>query len=73
VTTDHLTLDLLELLWEKGYGLPSKIFNLRISDVVTLGLQQEIPDTAAQPWATSGLWLGVNLYGTGDFKPFKRD
>lgn len=73
VTTDHLTLDLLELLWEKGYGLPSKIFNLRISDVVTLGLQQEIPDTAAQPWATSGLWLGVNLYGTGDFKPFKRN
>jgi hypothetical protein len=72
VTTDHLTLDLLHLLWKKGYGLPSKIFNLRISDVVTLGLQQEIPDTAAQPWATSGLWLGVNLYGTGDFQTFKR-
>jgi hypothetical protein len=72
VTTDHLTLDLLHLIWKKGYGLPGKIFNLRISDVVTVGQQQELPESAAQPWASSGLWLGVNLYGTGDFKSFKR-
>lgn len=72
VMTEHLTLDLLHLLWKKGYGLPARIFNLRISDVVTVGARQELPESAAQPWATSGLWLGVNLYGTGDFKTFKR-
>jgi len=72
VTAQQLTHDVLELVWSKGYGMPSRIFNLRVSDVVTVGLQGEAPESAAQPWATSGLWLGVNIYGSGDFKTFKR-
>ena len=72
IMTDHLTLDILHLVWSRGYSLPSRIFNLRISDVVTLGVQRELPVSAAQPWASSGLWLGVNLCGTADFKTFKR-
>lgn len=73
VMSDHLTLDLLGMLWKKGYGLPSRMFNLRIEDVVTMGTERELPDSVAAPWATSRLWLGVNLYGTADFKTFKRN
>lgn len=72
VTTQQLTQDLLDVLWARGYGLPSTIFNLRISDVVTTTAYTELPETAAQPWTSSGIWLGVNIYGTGDFKTFKR-
>ena len=72
VTTQNLTYDILELIWSKGYSLPSKIFDLRISDVVTIGLQQELPASSSQPWANSGLCVGINIYGTGNFKTFKR-
>jgi DNA helicase II / ATP-dependent DNA helicase PcrA len=72
VMTDQLTLDLLSLLWNRGYGLPSRIFNLRIADVVTLGAERELPDSVAMPWAKSRLWLGVTICGTADFKTFKR-
>lgn len=72
VMSDHLTLDLLGMLWKKGYGLPSRAFNLRIADVVTMGTERELPDSVAMPWAKSRLWLGVNVYGTADFRTFKR-
>lgn len=71
VTTDSVTYDLLNLLHEKGYWLPKHIFNLRITDVVTMGLRTEAAASLALPYARSGFWLGVNIYGTGDFKPFK--
>lgn len=71
LTTDAVTYDLLDLLHEKGYWLPKRIFNLRISDVVTMGLHTEPPESLALPYARSGFWLGVNICGTGDFKPYR--
>lgn len=70
-TSDGLTYDLLDLLHAKGYYLPNSIFNLQIAAVVTMGLQTERTTALALPHAQSGLWLGVNLCGTGDFKIFK--
>lgn len=71
LTSDALTLDLLELVYDKGYHLPATIFNLQITEVVTMGLDREAPVTLAQPYLRSGLWLGINIYGSGDFKPYK--
>ncbi|KAB2310670.1 AAA family ATPase [Betaproteobacteria bacterium SCN2] len=70
-TSERLTFDLLHRLG-KNYYLPSSIFNLRITDVVTMGLHGDDVTGLATGWTTSGLWLGVNIYGTGDFKPVKR-
>lgn len=70
-TTGQITEDLLGLLWERGYGLPQKMFNLRIVNVVSLGMNEPPPGIAARH-ATSGLWIGVQVYGTADFRPFKR-
>jgi DNA helicase-2/ATP-dependent DNA helicase PcrA len=69
VMSQQLTYDLLQILHEKGYALPSRIFNLRISGVGTLTSETECALEA--PQRSSRLWLGVSLFGTGDFKPFK--
>lgn len=69
---DQLTYDLLHLLHPKGISLPRSILNLRISDVVTLS-DPEPPASTAGRFARSGIWLGVQLYGTGDFKVYKRN
>lgn len=73
-TTPQLTFDLLGRLHGKGYSypLPGRILNLRISDVVTMTYAGEASSSIAEEWARSGLWLGVNLYGTGDFKTYKK-
>lgn len=70
--SEQLTHDLLHMIHRHGYVLPPTLMGLRISDVVTFGQQQELPQTAAQPWATSGLWLGVNLVGAAYFALTKR-
>lgn len=69
-TTTQLTRDLLHLLWNKGYSLPSRIMNLRISEVGTL--TGEPPFVPVGKERISRIWLGVSLMGTGDFKPWKR-
>jgi hypothetical protein len=64
--------DLLSILHDSGYSLPSRIYNLRISRVVSL---HDAPDdgvTISTMFERSGMWLGVELFGTGDFKPSKR-
>jgi hypothetical protein len=68
-TTKHIPWDLLRLLYDKGYYLPGRIMNLRISAVGTY----TGPDDGklGDPERTSRLWLGVGLCGTGDFKPWK--
>lgn len=72
VTSEQLTYDLIERLHGDGYkySLPGRIFNLRIAEVITLTFESEAEPTVAQPWAGSGLWTGVRLYGTGDFKVY---
>lgn len=72
-TTQHVTFDLLDMLWEKGYSLPNRIFNLRINDVVTMTGHGEANQSIPDPWRSSRLWLGVTLSGTGDFKTWKRN
>ncbi len=73
VTRPQVTYDLLHLIGGRGYSLPSRIFNLRVAAVATLTVSGELPPSIPIPWAKSGLWLGVALQGTGDFKPRKRN
>ncbi|MCA0199881.1 MAG: UvrD-helicase domain-containing protein [Proteobacteria bacterium] len=68
-TGQQLTLDLLSLLHKKGYSLPRTILNLRIAGVGTVTAEGEFP--LEDPHRTSRIWLGVSLFGTGDFKPHK--
>lgn len=71
-TTMQLTSDLLHLLWAKKFTLPSRLFNLRISDVVTITVPPRGEESIPEPWRSSRIWLGVSLAGTADFKPYKR-
>jgi DNA helicase-2/ATP-dependent DNA helicase PcrA len=66
----QLCFDLLALLHGKGYSLPSRIHNLRIAGVGTVTSESEI--LLEDPDRTSRLWLGVSLFGTGDFSPRKK-
>jgi len=72
-TTQQVTTDLLDLLWDKGLLLPNKIFNLRIGEVVSLSARGDMDPVVPQPWQSSRLWLGITLFGTGDFKTWKRN
>ncbi|GES49983.1 hypothetical protein Rhsp01_34330 [Rhizobium sp. NBRC 114257] len=68
-TSQQLTYDLLHILHDKGYGLPSRIMNLRIAGVGTIS---DLGDRVLEePERSSRLWLGISLFGTGDFKTFK--
>lgn len=68
-TTPQLTFDLLHVLSKKGYSLPYRIFNLRISGVGTIA--SDVDARLEPPESSSRLWLGVSLFGTGDFRPTK--
>lgn len=70
VTSSELTYDLLHILHPKGYGLPWRIYNLRISSVGTI--TSEADHRLNAPESSSRLWLGVSLFGTGDFQPKKQ-
>ncbi|MDP3883670.1 UvrD-helicase domain-containing protein [Hydrogenophaga sp.] len=72
-TSEQLTWDLLDFLWKAGYSLPKTIYNLRIASVVTTGFDGEGSNRLPEPWRSSGLWLGLSLLGTGDFKMWKRN
>lgn len=66
-----LTFDLLGKL-NRQFTLPAKIRDLRITDVVTFGLQGDVTTGLVAPWSTSGFWLGVNIYGAGEFVPRRK-
>ena len=68
-TTNQISVDLLKILYKRGFALPSVIMNLRISGVGTL--TSDGIAGLGDPERTSGLWLGVGLFGTGDFQPRK--
>lgn len=69
-TAHQLTFDLLHILHDRGYRLPRTIMNLRIASIGTISSDAEFP--LEDPYRTSRLWLGVSLFGTGDFKTYKR-
>ena len=69
-TAPQLTFDLLNVLHGKGYALPGTIMNLRIAAVGTVTSDTEF--SLDEPDRTNRLWLGVSLFGTGDFKTIKR-
>ena len=69
-TAHQLTRDLLHMLHDRGFGLPNLIFNLRIASVGTVTSEGEFP--LEDPYRTSRLWLGVSLFGTGDFKTVRK-
>jgi hypothetical protein len=68
-TAPQLTFDLLHILHNRGYSLPNTIMNLRIAAVGTITAEGEL--ALEEPDRSSRLWLGVSLFGTGDFKTFK--
>ncbi|WLI87844.1 UvrD-helicase domain-containing protein [Massilia sp. R2A-15] len=70
-TTAQLTYDLLSVLGGKS-PLPGKIYNLRIGDIVTVVGPDETTVAVPAQFRASRLWLGVTLFGTGDFKPFRK-
>ena len=67
-TSQQLSRDLLKVLYGRGYPLPLTIMNLRISSVGTVTAIGDDVLELAEPERTSGLWLGVGLFGTGDFQ-----
>ena len=69
-TGSQLKFDLLDILYGRGFALPRRIFNLRIAGVGTVSSDAEF--ALEDPYRTSRLWLGVSLFGTGDFKTYKR-
>lgn len=71
-TSSQLTFDLLKLLG-KDYSLPSRIMNVRIADVRTLTAPAVLPDDVPAPWRKSRVWLGISLFCSADFKPFKKN
>ncbi|NKQ83460.1 UvrD-helicase domain-containing protein [Rhizobium ruizarguesonis] len=68
-TANQLSLDLLSVLHKRGFQLPRIIMNLRISSVGTVTSDGAV--SLGEPEKTSGLWLGVGLFGTGDFQTWK--
>jgi superfamily I DNA/RNA helicase len=68
-TSNQLSIDLLSVLHERGYKLPPTILNLRISSVGTI--TADGAGKLGDPERTSGLWLGVGVFGTGDFQTRK--
>lgn len=71
-TTAQVTHDLLDLLWDSGYSMPRNIYNLRIAEVNSIGVNADPNEDIPEPWRSSRLWLGITLAGTGDFKTWKR-
>jgi hypothetical protein len=71
-TAEQLSLDVSEIVSSKGFSLPKTFYNARIADVVTCTRQADEPGNAAEPWATSGFWLGVTLHGLASGKTFRR-
>lgn len=71
-TTAQVTHDLLDLLWDPGYAMPRNIYNLRIAEVNSIGVNADLTEDIPEPWRSSRLWLGITLAGTGDFKTWKR-
>jgi hypothetical protein len=72
-TTAQVTHDLLDLLWDPGYTMPRNIYNLRIAEVNSIGVNADLNENIPEPWRSSRLWLGITLAGTGDFKTWKRN
>ncbi|MGU9814206.1 UvrD-helicase domain-containing protein [Pseudomonas sp. LF135] len=72
LTTKQFTVDLLELLREKKISPPFKLYNMRISDVVTITAPIRSEDSIPEPWRSSRIWLGITLIGTAGFKGIKR-
>jgi hypothetical protein len=70
--SSQLTTDIVSRVWGLGYGLPKNIYNLRVMDVVTMAGQSNGVTGLANPWEKSGIWLGVSIFGTGDFKTYQR-
>jgi hypothetical protein len=67
--SQNVVYDLLGLLHPRN-SLPKIIMNLRILRVISIAEGRETSATVASAFASSGMWLGVQLFGTGDFKTF---
>ena len=71
-THQNLVYDLLTLLQPSGSALPQIIMNLRILRLVSLSGRAGGTGEVSSLFNTSGIWLGVELFGTGDFKTIRK-
>lgn len=69
-TADQLSRDIFMSTKKQGYKFPYYIYNLRIGGVGTVTSNADLP--LQVPEARSRLWLGLSLFGTGDFPMKKR-
>jgi hypothetical protein len=72
VTAEPVTQALLDLLWPKYRRFPATMYNLRIMEVTTINAAGEAGATLPAVYRQGGLWLGVNIQGTGDFRTYSR-
>lgn len=68
-TADQLSQDIYSTTKKMGYKFPYYVYNLRVGSVGSITSTAEFPLQA--PESRSRLWLGVSLFGTGDFKTKK--
>lgn len=66
----NLVYDLLSLLHTHGHSLPKVIMNLRIARVVSVAGYAGATGETSSLFTSSGMWLGVEVFGTGDFRTF---
>ncbi|MBA7705014.1 hypothetical protein ES703_113838 [subsurface metagenome] len=76
-TSKGLTEDLLDIMFglrnSRQYALPTRIFELRISQITTVVGDALTEKNIASPWNYSKLWLGIIFHGLGFFQyKFKR-
>lgn len=76
-TSQRLTVDLLDIMFglrnSRQYALPTRIFELRISQITTVVGDALTEKHIASPWNYSKLWLGIIFHGLGFFQyKFKR-
>ena len=65
-TAGQLTRDIFYTTKKQGYMFPFYIYNLRIGGVGTVTSDLEFP--LIEPESRSRIWLGLSIFGTGDFK-----
>ena len=60
-------------LYSVGWSEADEAFVARVAEFPSLAAHGDMDQAVPEPWQSSRLWLGVTLFGTGDFKTWKRN
>lgn len=67
-TSQQLTLDIARCKGNFPGPLPNTINGLRISQVITITMEEELPGSIPEPWRLSRIWFGIDIHGIGSFR-----